>query len=104
MLGTTLTSCVYLWQTMQQVDERPPDAGLRYRIRECVPASLGTVVIFWSSSPPAPPSAPATKKSPRQSRRHKRSRRSLAAMQPCLRRRAAGLRVGGVAGIDGDHR
>jgi Mn2+/Fe2+ NRAMP family transporter len=46
MLGTTLTSYVYLWQTMQQANERPPDAGLRYRIRECVAVSLGTVVLF----------------------------------------------------------
>jgi Mn2+/Fe2+ NRAMP family transporter len=47
MLGTTLTSYVYLWQTMAEAKEHTASSRLRYRIFEAVAAALGTVVIFW---------------------------------------------------------
>ena len=47
ILGTTLTSYVYLWQTMDQAHERPRGRWLRYRCRESVAAAFGTTVIFW---------------------------------------------------------
>ncbi|MCW2652341.1 MAG: divalent metal cation transporter [Mycobacterium sp.] len=47
MLGTTLTSYVYLWQTMEQAHERPRGKSLRYRCREATAAALGTTVVLW---------------------------------------------------------
>ncbi len=47
VLGTTLTSYVYLWQTMEQAHERPRGRWLRYRCREAGAAALGTTVILW---------------------------------------------------------
>jgi Mn2+/Fe2+ NRAMP family transporter len=47
ILGTTLTSYVYLWQTMAQAYERPRGRWLRYRCREAGAAGFGTTVILW---------------------------------------------------------
>lgn len=47
ILGTTLTSYVYLWQTMEQAHERPRGRWLRYRCREATAAGLGTTVVLW---------------------------------------------------------
>lgn len=47
ILGTTLTSYVYLWQTMEQAHERPRGRWLRYRCRESVAAGFGTTVVLW---------------------------------------------------------
>lgn len=47
IIGTTLTSYVYLWQSMEQAHERPRGRWLRYRCRESVAAGLGTTVVLW---------------------------------------------------------
>jgi Mn2+/Fe2+ NRAMP family transporter len=46
MLGTTLTSYVYLWQTMEQAEDRQRRRE-RLRAWDAVAGALGTVVVFW---------------------------------------------------------
>jgi Mn2+/Fe2+ NRAMP family transporter len=47
MLGTTLTSYVYVWQTMQEAHDHPGGKRLRFRGGEAAAGALGTVVVFW---------------------------------------------------------
>ena len=47
LLGTTLTSYVYVWQTIAQVEHRGSRATLRTRKIDAVLGSFFTVVVFW---------------------------------------------------------
>jgi Mn2+/Fe2+ NRAMP family transporter len=47
LLGTTLTSYVYVWQTIAQVEHRHSRAGLRARKLDAVLGSLFAVALFW---------------------------------------------------------
>jgi Mn2+/Fe2+ NRAMP family transporter len=47
LLGTTLTSFVYVWQTIAQVEHRTSGAPLRARKVDAMLGSLFAVAIFW---------------------------------------------------------
>jgi Mn2+/Fe2+ NRAMP family transporter len=47
MLGTTITSYVYVWQTIEVAEERPPRRMLRYRSAEATTAMLITTAVMW---------------------------------------------------------
>jgi Mn2+/Fe2+ NRAMP family transporter len=47
LLGTTLTSYVYVWQTIAQVEHRHSRAPLRARKIDAILGSLFAVVVFW---------------------------------------------------------
>jgi Mn2+/Fe2+ NRAMP family transporter len=47
LLGTTITSYVYVWQTIEVAEERPSPRLLRYRHAEAATAMFITIVIMW---------------------------------------------------------
>lgn len=47
MLGTTITSYVYVWQTIEVAEERPSRRLLRYRDAEATTAMLITTAVMW---------------------------------------------------------
>ncbi|MBV9355341.1 MAG: Nramp family divalent metal transporter [Chloroflexi bacterium] len=47
LLGTTLTSYVYIWQSVQEAEQRRPLARLTMAERQAAVGIGGTVVLFW---------------------------------------------------------
>jgi Mn2+/Fe2+ NRAMP family transporter len=47
MLGTTITSYVYVWQTIEIAEERPSRRMLRYRNAEATTAMFITTAVMW---------------------------------------------------------
>jgi Mn2+/Fe2+ NRAMP family transporter len=47
LLGTTITSYVYVWQTIEVAEERPSRSLLRYRHAEATAAMFITIAIMW---------------------------------------------------------
>jgi Mn2+/Fe2+ NRAMP family transporter len=47
LLGTTITSYVYVWQTIEVAEERLPRTLLRYRHAEAAAAMFITIAIMW---------------------------------------------------------
>jgi Mn2+/Fe2+ NRAMP family transporter len=47
LLGTTITSYVYVWQTIEVAEERPSRTLLRYRHAEATIAMFITIAIMW---------------------------------------------------------
>jgi len=47
LLGTTITSYVYVWQTIEVAEERPSRRMLRYRNTEAAAAMFITIAVMW---------------------------------------------------------
>ncbi|MFJ8580077.1 NRAMP family divalent metal transporter [Micromonospora sp. NPDC093277] len=47
LLGTTLTSYVYVWQSISHAEERPPVSRLRFQAIQSAAAVVVAVAIFW---------------------------------------------------------
>jgi Mn2+/Fe2+ NRAMP family transporter len=47
LLGTTITSYVYVWQTIEVAEERPSRSLLRYRNAEAAVAMFITIAVMW---------------------------------------------------------
>lgn len=48
LVGTTLTTYMYLWQTVEQAEDHPPPAWLRLREFDAWVGSALAVLVFWS--------------------------------------------------------